>query len=620
MRCRSRHAVVLLVAVLAAGPSRSVPDARGAPAATQATQAVAPLDSKQQEKRVGWYRDAHFGMFIHWGLYAVPAGKWKGQEIGGIGEWIMNRARIPVKEYEQLARQFDPVKFNAEEWVQVARDAGMKYLVITSKHHDGFAMFASKASSYNIVDATPFKRDPMKELAEACKKADIRFCFYYSQAQDWHEPDGAGNTWDFGDDKRKNFDGYLQAKAEPQVRELLTQYGPIGLIWFDTPRMMTPERAARFANLVRTLQPDCLVNGRLGGAGDYRSMGDNKIPETVVEGAWETPATLNNTWGYKTSDQNWKSVEDLTFKLVDITSKGGNYLLNVGPTAEGVIPHPSVERLRKIGQWMKVNGESIYGARHTPFGNELKGKAWRCTSKPFDAPKGSPGRLYIHLFQWPQGKMELPGLRTPVRKAYLLADKDRGALKVAQADGRVTVTLPAEAPDKVDSVLVLETEGPVEVDSSVSTAPAASSSAEAAVGAVVAQSPDGSVSLRARRAALHGGTIKYEAGDKDAVGYWTEGSDWVSWDFTVTRPGEFTVEVTFACTGSSAGSEYVVTVGEQKLTGKVESTGSWANFTKKELGKVKLDKAGRYVLAVKPTSKPKVGVMNLKSITLRLGE
>src|SRR4051794_36649035 len=354
---------------------------------------------KSQDEKMQWFREAKFGLFIHWGLYAIPAGEWKGQPIAGIGEWIMNRAQIPVKEYEQLATQFNPVKFNAEQWVQMAEDAGMKYIVITSKHHDGFAMFASKASKYNIVDATPFHRDPLKELSEACARHHIRLGFYYSQAQDWHEPNGAGNTWDFGPEDKKDFDQYLRAKAEPQVRELLTGYGPVALIWFDTPRMMTKERSQRFIDLLHTHQPDCLIDGRLGSAGDYRSMGDNKIPDTVVPGDWEVPATLNHTWGYKKNDNDWKSPEDLVFKLVDIASKGGNYLLNVGPTAEGVIPQPSQDNLREAGRWLKINGEAIYGAAPTPFGDELAAPSptekdaigkpkfiaktdWRCTTRP----------------------------------------------------------------------------------------------------------------------------------------------------------------------------------------------------------------------------------------------
>ena len=428
--------------------------------------ALAQPAPQSQDEKMKWFREAKFGLFIHWGLYAIPAGEWKGQPIAGIGEWIMNRAKIPVTEYEQLAKQFNPVKFNAEEWVRMAQDAGMKYIVITSKHHDGFAMYHSTVSKYNVYDATPFHRDPLQELAAACKRHGIRFGFYYSQAQDWHEPNGAGNNWDFGPDDKKDFDQYLRGKAEPQVKELLTNYGPVCLIWFDTPRMMTGERAQRFIDIVHALQPATLIDGRLGASGDYRSMGDNAIPNAVVEGDWEVPATLNHTWGFKKDDTDWKSPADLTFKLVDIVSKGGNYLLNVGPTSEGVIPQASQDNLRTVGRWLKVNGEAIYGAGPTPFGGEL-GKPdpmrqdknghpvfvaatdWRCTTKP--------GKLYIHLFKWPSGAFELSKVHGEVTKAYLLADPGRKALKVQQQGDRVTVPLPDHAPGEIDSVLVLET-------------------------------------------------------------------------------------------------------------------------------------------------------------------
>ena len=419
---------------------------------------------KSQDEKMQWFREAKFGLFIHWGLYAIPAGEWKGQFIPGIGEWIMNRAKVPVTEYERLALQFNPTKFNAEEWVKMAEDAGMRYLVITSKHHDGFAMYGSKYSLYNVVDATPWHRDPLKELAEACARHHIRFGFYYSQSQDWHEPNGAGNTWDFGPDDKKDYDQYLRGKAEPQVKELLTNYGPICLIWFDTARMMTGERGPRFLDIVRTLQPACLIDGRLGVAGDYRSQGDNRIPNEVQREDWEVPATLNDTWGFKKADTNWKTPDDLTFKLVDIVSKGGNYLLNVGPTAEGLIPQASQDNLRAVGRWLKVNGEAVYGAGPTPFGEELGApdkstldkngnptfriaKDWRCTTKP--------GKLYISLFKWPGATFELAKVKAPVTKAYMLTDKK--PLKMSQAADKVTVTLPPKPTSEYASVLVLET-------------------------------------------------------------------------------------------------------------------------------------------------------------------
>jgi alpha-L-fucosidase len=442
---------------------------------TGAAQTTAPRPpDPAREKRLEWFRDVKYGMFIHWGLYAIPAGEWKGQRSLGLGEWIMNRSKIPVADYEKLAAQFNPVKYNPDEWVQLAQDAGMKYIVITSKHHDGFALFKSAVSKYNAVDATPYKRDILKELADACAKRGMRLGFYYSQSQDWHEPNGAGNNWDFGPDtgpdgktELKKYDEYLRGKAEPQVKELLTNYGPVALIWFDTPRMMTPERGQRFADIVRKTQPNTLIDGRLGTEGDYRSTGDNVIPPEASSEAWETPATVNDTWGFRKDDTNWKSPGQVAFKLVDIVSKGGNYLLNVGPTAEGIIPQASADVLRTVGRWLKVNGDAVYGAGMTPFGEEfgewtskdvkdvrggklfLANNEWRVTTKP--------GRLYITFFAEPRAAFEIPAMKNRITRAYRLADKAPIALKTE--NGKTTFNMERPMLDPMATVVVVEFEG-----------------------------------------------------------------------------------------------------------------------------------------------------------------
>ena len=428
--------------------------------------AQAPLDAAK-EKRLEWFREAKYGLFIHWGLYAIPAGQWNGKRSLGLGEWVMFRSTVPVREYEKLASQFNPVKFNADEWVKVAKDAGMKYIVITSKHHDGFALFKSAASSYNVVDATPFKRDILKELADACARGGIRLGFYYSQSQDWHEPHGAGNTWDFGPDEKKDYDQYLRGKAEPQIRELLTNYGPVALIWFDTPRMMTGDRAQRFETIVRTLQPNTLIDGRLGKEGDYVSTGDNVIPPNVQGQAWEVPATINHTWGYRTDDTDWKAPGQITFKLIDIVSKGGNYLLNVGPTAEGVIPQVSQDILRTVGRWLQTNGEAVYGAGPTPFGDELgepsargtkdvRGDAlvyqqiqWRVTTRP--------GKLYFTFFDEPRAPFALPAMKNRPLRAYRLADK--APVEMKTENGRTVLNIERPILDPMATVIVVEIEG-----------------------------------------------------------------------------------------------------------------------------------------------------------------
>jgi alpha-L-fucosidase len=437
------------------------------------TPAPKPVDPVK-EKRLEWFREAKYGMFIHWGLYAIPAGDWHGRRCLGLGEWLMNRCQVPVKEYEQLASQFNPVKYNPDEWVQLAQDAGMKYIVITSKHHDGFALFKSAVSKYNVADATPYHKDVLKMLADACAKRGMRLGFYYSQSQDWHEPGGAGNTWDFGPDtdkdgkELKKYDDYLREKAEPQVKELLTGYGPVALIWFDTPRMMNVNnRGQRFADIVRSTQPNTLIDGRLGSEGDYRSTGDNVIPSDASAEAWETPATTNDTWGFRTDDTNWKSPGQILFKLVDIVSKGGNYLLNVGPTSEGLIPQIPSANLRTVGRWLKVNGEAVYGAGISPFGDEygeyssrgakdvrgnklfLSDAEWRATTKP--------GKLYFTFFSEPRAAFEIPAIANRITKAYLLADHTPIELK--QNGGKTTFDMPRPMLDPMATVVVVEFEG-----------------------------------------------------------------------------------------------------------------------------------------------------------------
>ena len=412
---------------------------------------------EQKDARMKWWREARFGMFIHWGVYSVPAGTYQGKRIGGIGEWIMNQGKIPVAEYKAFAKQFNPVKYNPEDWVLLAKEAGMKYMVITSKHHDGFALFDSKVTDWDVVDATPYGKDLLKPLAEACAKHGMKLGFYHSQAQDWNHPGGAaaGGHWDKAQDG--DMDQYLRTIAVPQVKEILSNYGPVAVLWWDTPKDMTPARAEMLLPLVR-LQPGIITNNRLGGgySGDTETP-EQRIPATGFKDRdWETCMTMNDTWGYKSYDDNWKSVETLVRNLVNIASKGGNYLLNVGPTSEGLIPEPSVERLKAVGQWMKVNSEAIYATQASPF----KSLPWgRCTRKAADGET----TLYLHVFQWPaDGKLLLPGLRNKVLGACLLADRSKTVAAEA-SDAGVVLTLPGAVPDPICSVVVCRIEGAPDV-------------------------------------------------------------------------------------------------------------------------------------------------------------
>lgn len=435
----------------------------------------------QRNERMEWWREARFGMFIHWGVYAQMAGVYNGheQKRGG-AEWIMNRMKVPVADYRKMAKDFNPVNYNPDEWVRMAKDAGMKYIVITAKHHDGFALFDSKASDWNVVDATPYGKDLLKPLAEACKKYGMKLGFYYSQAQDWNNPGGSAarkemrEGWANPDSAlidaytkehnghwdpwqtTKTFDQYINEVAVPQVKEILSNYGDISVLWWDTPTNMTDDAALKLQEALK-LQPKIITNDRLkrpNFSGDTKTP-EQKIPtQAELDGMdWETCMTMNGTWGFRTSDDKWKSTETLIRNLCDIASKGGNYLLNVGPKPDGTFPQESIDRLKSIGDWMKVNGEAIYASERSP----LAPLSWgRCTMK---VEKGKTF-LYFSVFEWPaDGKLVVPGLSNKVVSAKLLANGVK--LRTLPATAGLTISLPAKAPDTIASVIKVEVKGVV---------------------------------------------------------------------------------------------------------------------------------------------------------------
>ena len=314
-----------------------------------------------------WFKSAKFGMMIHWGIYSLPAGEWNGKRMPFVGEWAQSYFRIPNRQYHSLAKIFNPILFDAEEWVHLAKDAGMQYIVITSKHHDGFALYHSRVDNFNLYDSTHFMRDAISEMAEACYKHDIKLGLYYSQDLDWSDPNGGGymhghtngnemswtNDWDFPENDKKNYAHCFENKIKPQIKELLTNFGSLCLIWFDTPLTISPEQSQELYDMVKHYQPECLVNSRIGNdLGDYRSMGDNEIPEDFMpEGLFESPTTLNDTWGYKSFDNNWKSASKVVTLKKHLNERGLNYLLNIGPDYLGRIPAPAKNILNEVGRF-----------------------------------------------------------------------------------------------------------------------------------------------------------------------------------------------------------------------------------------------------------------------------
>ncbi len=545
------------------------------------------------DDRLDWWRQARFGMFIHWGLYAIPAGQWNGQSVPGVGEWIMHNGHIAREDYATLVPQFNPVKFDADEWCRIAKDAGMKYLVITTKHHDGFCMFDSKFTEYDIM-ATPFKRDIMREIGDACRKYGLKIGWYHS-IWDWRHPDAAGPS----------FDEYA-AVLEKQVDELLTNYGPIDIMWFDGEWIpeWTEEKGRALYEHIRQVAPRVIINNRVGkGRGGMaglhdpsQNVGDFGTPEQEIPGQgipgydWETCMTMNDTWGFRSDDHNWKSAKTLVRNLIDTSSKGGNFLLNVGPTAQGEIPPESVQRLAVMGQWLRVNGEAIYGTSAGPF----KRLEWgRCTRKG--------NRLYLHVFDWPaDGRLLVPGLQNEIISAAIVGDSAGQPLRFWRRNESVILDVPAEPLNKIVTVIALDVAG----EPRVVTIP-------------LRQRDDGSITLRAIDADVIGMTARYESGNgKDNIGFWTDASDEVAWRFELSRPGRFRVTLAQSCPADTAGTPVNVTIGEATLSMRVQPTQGWADFVQVELGEVDLPVVGACEVRVQAQGKPPLAVMNLQSITL----
>ena len=421
--------------------------------------------SDSTDQRMQWWRQARFGMFIHWGLYAVPAGEYQGKQVKGIGEWIMAKANIPRDDYEKFAPQFNPTKYDADAWCQMAKQAGMKYIVITSKHHDGFCLFDTPGQ-YDIVDATPYAKDLLKPLRAACDRHGLKFCTYYS-IMDWHHEsqlpakmkDGkpVWNPTRMVEEQKEDYTNYMKAHLKPLIEDYGTH-----VLWFDGewPKWWTDADGQQLYTWMRQLNPKLIVNNRIGSgrkgysgfskegsfAGDFGTP-EQEIPATGVDSDWESCMTMNDTWGFKTADTNWKSTETLIRNLIDVASKGGNYLLNIGPKADGTFPEASVQRLRGIGDWMAVNGEAVHGTKAALFRPD-----WgRVTRKD--------GALYLHVFEWPADqKLTIAALENKSNGASLLAAAQT-RLNVEVTGDKWGIELPAAAPDPIATVIKIDVEG-----------------------------------------------------------------------------------------------------------------------------------------------------------------
>jgi alpha-L-fucosidase len=533
----------------------------------------------QQDHRMAWWRESRFGLFIHWGIYSVPAGQWGSKT--NYGEWFQAETKMAEADYSKYASQFDPTNFNARQWVKIAKDAGMKYIVITAKHHDGFCMYDTAYTDYNIVKGTPYARDPMKDLAEACKDAGVKLGFFYS-LPDWHHPDmpAALNQRGFHGAARTNavFSNYL-LYARNQVKELLTQYGPVGVIWFDGGGAFRGSgrsdqlEADKMIEMIHQIQPDCLINNRIGAGGDFGTP-EQKIPGQRLTSDFEVCMTLNRHWGYNSKDQNWKSAKTVIANLSETAAKGGNYLLNVGPTAEGAFPEAAIQILSEVGQWLKVNGEAIYGTTGTPFRSVPWGN---CTAKL--APGG--GTVYLHVLQWPaEGRVLVPGLKNDVLEAYVLSDSKKSALQTQHGEGGLVVTLPEGASDPIATVVVLKLRGTLEL-----------------LPPETVQMADGSFKLFPDDAHIHGVILRSENSSAGRIlGNWDLASEWVEWPLKVSKPGKFDIVMEIA----SAGGSLEIAAGGAALTATIPMTTAQDSLQITNLGAIEISGTNSVFFSLRP--------------------
>ncbi|GAA4177993.1 hypothetical protein GCM10022218_27810 [Sphingobacterium ginsenosidimutans] len=537
--------------------------------------AVTTKKSQADSDKGKRFREGKYAMFIHWGLFSQFANKWNGKTYYGIGEWMMdkNMANLTTAEYAPIAKEFNPVDFNAKAIVQLAKNAGMKYIIVTAKHHDGFAMYDSKASDFNIVKATPFKRDPMKELAKACAEAGMGFGFYYSHNQDWTTPYGTVfNTKDNLDPK--SFESYFRHKCLPQVEEITSNYGPIELVWFDTPGDMKKEYIEELVAVVRKNQPNAFVSGRAGhGLGDYNTLGDMEIPLSNVDGLWEAVDVSNDAWGYAWYDNNWKDPKEILRRLISTVARGGTYMLNIGPDGRGNVPHQQQKTLLAVGEWLKRYPDAIYQAEASPWKHALP---WGDITK-------KKNKLSLSVYNWPNtGKLYIPGLQTAIKTSRLLTGKNTIPLKHYTEQGWTVLDIPFAPGDPLVSIIELELSGEARVDPSL------------------ALDPQG-VSTFAAEFAETSAVKKFRKGWMEKFGEWkhvTQVTEWTdqgtaTWTINVLKPGYYQTELEYS------GEGRLVWRIDQKGGQAVQNQQNSSNiYTWQPMGWMYFAKPGTYEIAV----------------------
>ncbi|WP_316813756.1 alpha-L-fucosidase [Pedobacter heparinus] len=560
---------------------------------------------KTHDERIQWWREARFGMFIHWGVYSVPAGEWKGKAVKGYSEHLMRKEKISRADYLDLAHTFNPLKFNAAEWISTAKKAGMRYFIITAKHHDGFAMYDSRVSGFNVVKQSPFKRDPMAELAAAAKKQGMKFGFYYSHAFDWEHPDAPGNDWEYnnpGGDKLLGganwFDShpewlpkaakYVDEKTIPQIKELINKYHP-DILWFDTPHKLPLSENIRILKAIRETDPNIVVNGRLvrsatGNFGDYVNTGDRPAELLTVAGDAEAIPTTNESYGYSKHDNSHKSAKFFIQLLANSASRGANLLMNIGPKGDGSFDTRDTRILDSIGNWLSQNGQSIYGTER----GQLPIPAWGVSTQ-----KGR--QIYLHVFNWPRdGNLELGGLKTEVSKAWFLTDKSKKPLQVKRLDATtLNIGLPLKSPGSPDVVIVLETKGKIETDTARLIA----------------------ANVKLNRFLVFDAKVHGKMGfgdgktDKYYVTGWKNKADYLSWDLRALKPGKYNVVAKYI--GEEGGGSYEVEIGGFKRQLEVLAE----KYVAHDMGMADIA-PGTQVLTVKPIAIKDAELMRLLEIQL----